>query len=121
MDYRLYSDDCLYFSNSTSHSSSDMGGRPPVNFQSVIERPDRVTPPRTTILKTQVADAKSQIPTAFRALGAAVTKNFTPPVFFEEINAELDKFLNESLQKFYGKKKEIYLSISSICIRKQMH
>ena len=47
----LYSGDSLYFSNSTSHSASVVGGFRPNNFQSTILKPDsvsRVTPPKTT-------------------------------------------------------------------------
>lgn len=100
IDYRWYSGDCLYFSNSTNQSSSERGGRPPVNFQSVIESPDlvsRVIPPSTTILKTQAADTKSQIPTAFRAVDPAVTKSFGPSILFADIDAEVKTFLNDGL------------------------
>lgn len=49
--YKLYSGNCLYFSNSKIHCSSVNGGVSLKGCQSTIERPDsvnRVTPPRTT-------------------------------------------------------------------------
>uniref|UniRef100_A0A0V0HF12 Putative ovule protein n=1 Tax=Solanum chacoense TaxID=4108 RepID=A0A0V0HF12_SOLCH len=97
---RLYSGDCLYFSNSTNQSSSVRGGRLPVNFQSVIDRPERVSrviPPSTTILKTQAADAKSHMPTIFRAWGPAVTRNFNPSLFSAAEAATVEIFLKDAL------------------------
>lgn len=64
---RLNSGDCLYRANSAVHSASVPGGFSPVNFQSVIDRPDRVSrviPPKTTILKTHAEDPPSHQVTA---------------------------------------------------------
>lgn len=58
----------MYFSNSTSHSASESGGRTPVmGRHSVMLNPDsvrRVTPPTTMTAKTRVEERKSQFATA---------------------------------------------------------
>jgi len=69
---RCHSGDALYLSNSASQSASLRGAVSPANFQSVMERPERVrrvTPPSTTIEKTQAAPPASQAPTARCAAG----------------------------------------------------
>jgi len=46
---------CLYRSNSTSHSATEIGGNDPCSFQSVIDNPERVSrviPPTVTIPAT---------------------------------------------------------------------
>ena len=66
---RLNSGDCLYRSNSPVHSASVPGGFSPVNFQSVIDRPERVSrviPPRTTMLNTQAEEPPSHHAIALR-------------------------------------------------------
>ena len=75
-----------------------------MNFQSVIGRPDltsRVTPPRTTMLYTQAADTKSQIPTTSWALDPAVTRSFNPSVPFAFADLAVEKFRNERMWKFW--------------------
>ena len=77
LSYRLYSGECWYFTNSACHSAVDIGGKLPINFQSVMDRPDlvrRVTPPIMTILKTQALHPKSQKPTCLCAFTPFVTK-----------------------------------------------
>ena len=51
--------------------TKDWGDLSPVNFQSVIDKPERVSlvmPPSTTMLKTQPEHPASQKPTCLRAL-----------------------------------------------------
>lgn len=58
-----YSGNCLYFSNSSSHSSLVIGGRPPCGFHETIERPERVrrvAPPTAIIVPTRPAIPSSQ-------------------------------------------------------------
>ena len=59
------SGDTLYFSHSTSHSASVIGGRIPVKgSHSVILRPDsvnRVNPPMMTIPKTRAEHPNNQL------------------------------------------------------------
>ena len=59
------SGDTLYFSHSTSHSASVIGGRIPVNgSHSVILKPDsvnRVNPPMITIPKTRAEHPNNQL------------------------------------------------------------
>lgn len=73
--YNLNSGVALYFSNSSSHCTWDMGGSiPATGFHSVILRPDsvkRVTPPTTMIAKTSVEDASNHKPTD---LGGSIGK-----------------------------------------------
>eukprot|EP00965_Chrysotila_dentata_P182546 6027898-Pleurochrysis_carterae.AAC.7 len=69
---RWYSGKRLYLANSASHSSSDTGGMDPCGRQSVIDRPDRVrrvTPPSTTMPKTDALQPISHQPTAGETLG----------------------------------------------------
>src|ERR1700691_5260307 len=65
--YSLNSGVVLYFSNSSSHSALESGGRIPVmGRHSVILRPDsvrRVTPPTTITAKTNADEPRSQRPT----------------------------------------------------------
>lgn len=65
--YNLNSGVSLYFSNSTTHSDCDKGGRMPVmGRHSVILKPDwvrRVTPPTKMTAKTRAEDASSHLPT----------------------------------------------------------
>ena len=65
--YSLNSGVALYFSNSSSHSPWESGGRTPViGRHSVMLRPDsvrRVTPPTTITAKTSVDERRSQCPT----------------------------------------------------------
>jgi hypothetical protein len=66
--HRRNSGVALYFSNSSSHSVSESGGRTPVmGRHSVMLSPDsvrRVTPPTTMTAMTRVEESKSQFPTA---------------------------------------------------------
>jgi len=53
-------------------STCDLGARSPVNFQSVMESPERVSrvmPPSTTMLNTQPAHPPSHSVSAWRAPG----------------------------------------------------
>jgi hypothetical protein len=63
--YKTPSGDTLYFSHSTSHSASVIGGRIPVNgSHSVILNPDSVNlvnPPMMTIPKTSDEHPNSQL------------------------------------------------------------
>ena len=75
---RWYSGNCLYFSNSHSHSAVSCGQPRPCGLQSTIERPDRVSrvmPPTMTMPKTQPEVPSSHQPTArvpASASGAAI-------------------------------------------------
>ena len=66
--HRRNSGVALYFSNSSSHSVSESGGRTPVTGRhSVMLRPDsvrRVTPPTTMTAMTRVEESMSHFPTA---------------------------------------------------------
>ena len=67
-----------------------------MNFQSVMDKPDRVnrvTPPSTTMLNTQAAEPKSHAPTHLRAWGPPVTSSFKPSLLSELLAAKVDIFL----------------------------
>ena len=71
----LYSGDSLYLANSASQSSAVSGGFS-TNFQSVMDRPlrvSRVTPPRTTMLYTHAHPPASHHPSARSAAGPPFT------------------------------------------------
>ena len=71
------SGDARYLSNSRDQSPSVSGGDSHSNRQSVMLRPlrvSRVTPPRTTMLKTQATPPPSQTPTRHRATSGPATK-----------------------------------------------
>lgn len=109
--YLMYSGDCWYFSNSHTHSSCVNGGSVPVNFQSVIDKPERVRrvmPPITTKLKTHAAQPKSHIPTAFCAWGPFVTSSLRPELVASDvvefsIAAVVDILLVDWFTKFWNK------------------
>lgn len=119
-NYLLYSGDCWYFSNSHAHSSCVSGGRVPVNFQSVIDKPERVRrviPPSTTKLKTHAAQPKSHIPTAFCARVPFVTSSVRPELVASDavefsIETVVDILLVEWLTKFWNKQSMYYNNIN---------
>jgi hypothetical protein len=75
---RWYSGNCLYLSNSHSHSAVSCGQPLPCGLQSTIDSPDRVSlvmPPTITMPKTQPEVPSSHQPTArvpASASGAAI-------------------------------------------------
>lgn len=82
-----------------------------MNFQSVIESPERVSrviPPSMTKQNTQLAHPKSHNPTAFCAWGPFVTSSFNPefaaPLAVVEFNAAavVDNFLVHWPNKVLG-------------------
>lgn len=90
--HRLYSGDTWYFKNSICHCSSVSGGRPPANFQSVIDSPDRVRrviPPSTTMLNTQPVHPNSHIPTFLWLRTPPFTRgttSFTAPAAIDTVD-----------------------------------
>jgi hypothetical protein len=94
--HRRNSGVALYFSNSSSHSVSESGGRTPVmGRHSVMLSPDsvsRVTPPTTMTAMTRVEESKSQLPTAggesTGSCCAAVCCPYAPPLLEEKKRGE---------------------------------
>ena len=83
----------MYRLNSVSHSAVVWGGRSPVNFQSVMERPDRVRrvmPPRATILNTQALPPASHTVNARRIPGVRPAVKAAPAVEIIEEDADDD-------------------------------